>query len=120
MCEDYPQYEFEVDAFSSLPNIPRERVIDFSIDGWPDQYTMDEFWFKCEDWLAARGYMLHGRRPPGSRSLEELWYSPPYTAPATLPYATRVLAEKQPRYPLVPRASDFATDRHELTLTQCM
>ncbi|KAI0355664.1 hypothetical protein OH77DRAFT_1424609 [Trametes cingulata] len=63
---------------------------------------MGEFWLRCEDWLAARGYTLHARRPPGPRTLKGLWYPPEYTAPASLPYAGRASVENPLPYPLVP------------------
>ncbi|KAI0363257.1 hypothetical protein BV20DRAFT_975879 [Pilatotrama ljubarskyi] len=65
---------------------------------------MGQFWLRCQDWLAARGITLYGRRPRGPKSLvpRGLWYPPAYTAPATLPYATRVHAENPAPYPLVP------------------
>lgn len=60
--------------------------------GWPPWGSVSFDWSCCERWLIARGYKLYSQLP------RKLWFPPPFTAPASPPYATCVRADHSPEH----------------------
>ncbi|KAI0355663.1 hypothetical protein OH77DRAFT_1495940 [Trametes cingulata] len=64
---------------------------------------MLDFWQGWEDWLAARGFTLSLGEGSNEEHLIKDWCTPPFTAPASLPYAQCVRSETKSWHPLFSR-----------------